>query len=176
MGSEARALAEFDAAYPRLVTEAFRGAQRFFRYYKSRVDDAVAETMARTYERWEKVRRHDNPSGWVVICAKNVCLEQLRADARQGRAAPSVHDGQPLRSDHAEQTAVASTIWKALDQLSKRQRDVAVLRYLMDLDEAATAQALGTTISKVKTAAHEARGRLRTLLAETYGKPGLVEP
>jgi DNA-directed RNA polymerase specialized sigma24 family protein len=31
-----------------------------------------------------------------------------------------------------------------------------------------TAAAMGTSVSKVKTAAHEARGRLRVLLADVY--------
>src|SRR5689334_15092708 len=75
VGSDRRALAEFDAAYPHLVTVAERSVRRFFRFAPDSVDDAVSETMTRTYERWERVRRHDNPAGWVVVCAKHVCLE-----------------------------------------------------------------------------------------------------
>ncbi len=79
MASDRQAKAEFDHAYPRLVSAAYRAARGFFRYDPSQVEDAVAETMARTYERWERVRSHESPTGWVVVCAKNVCLEHLRA-------------------------------------------------------------------------------------------------
>jgi RNA polymerase sigma factor (sigma-70 family) len=171
MASDRQALEEFDAAYPRLVTAAHRAVRNFFRYDASYVEDAVAETMARTYERWERVRRHDNPSGWVVVCAKNVCLEQLRANTRRTRVAAASRDERVPPVDYEEHTVLAATIWQTLDQLSKRQRDVAVMRYLMDCDEATTARALGMTVSKVKAAAHEARGRLRAILADWDADP-----
>jgi len=81
--SDGQVRREFDAAYPSLVSAAVNAAQKFFRFNASQVEDVVAETMARAYEHWERVRRHPNPIGWVVVCAKNVCLEQLRKDARR---------------------------------------------------------------------------------------------
>jgi RNA polymerase sigma factor (sigma-70 family) len=173
VGRDAKALEEFDAAYPRLVLVAYRKVGRFFGHDPSRVEDAVAETMARTFERWERVRRHERPDGWVVVCAKNVCLEHLRTSARQAGAAP-LQDVPAPTGDLAERAALSATVWDTLGQLSKRQRDVAVLRYLMDCDEATTAAALGMTVSKVRTAAHEARGRLRTLLDDTNCDADLV--
>ena len=166
MVSDRRALSEFDAAYPRLVTAAFHAAGRFFRFDESQVEDVVAETMARTCERWERVRRHDKPEGWVVVCAKNVCLEHLRARSRW--TAVDALDAPPA-PDESERLAVSAEIAAALGQLTRRQRDVAVLRYFMDLDESETAAAMGTSVSKVRTAAHEARARLRVLLANFYG-------
>jgi RNA polymerase sigma factor (sigma-70 family) len=165
-GSDERARAEFDLAYAEFVVASHRVAGNFFRYSPGQVEDVVAEALARTFERWERVRRHDNPVGWVVLCTKNVCLEELRRQARGSRRS-FVGDDIDL-TDFTEQSATAQTITDALGRLSKRQRDVAVLRYLMDLDEATTANVLGTSVSKVKTAAHEARGRLRGLLADEY--------
>ena len=52
------------------------------------------------------------------------------------------------------------TVFRTLDRLPKRPRDVAVLRYMMDCDEATTAAAMGTTVEKVKSAAADARRRL----------------
>ena len=176
VGADAQARAEFDAAYPRLVSAAAGAAQRFFRFDPSQVEDVVAETMARTFERWERVRRHDNPVGWVVVCAKNVCLEQLRKNSRQAQATSAKHDDVDIFIDLSDETAVSVTISQALDRLSKRQRDVAVLRYLMDCDEKTTAEAMGTSVGKVKTAAHEARGRLRPILADIYLDDGEASP
>jgi RNA polymerase sigma factor (sigma-70 family) len=166
--SDERARVEFDGVYPQLVVAAHKAASSFFRYDPTRTEDIVAEALARTYERWEKVRRHDNPVGWVVVCTKNVCLEEIRRESR-ARTRAATPAGAIEQGDQAEERAVAHAIASALDQLSKRQRDVAVLRYLMDLDEATTASALGTTVSRVKTAAHEARERLRVLLGDHYG-------
>jgi RNA polymerase sigma factor (sigma-70 family) len=176
VAADVRVRAEFDAAYPRLVSAATGAAQRFFRFDTSQVEDAVAETMARTFERWERVRRHDNPVGWVVVCAKNVCLEQLRKNSRQAQATSAQQEDVDIFIDLSDETAVSVTISNALDQLSKRQRDVAVLRYLMDCDEKTTAEAMGTSVGKVKTAAHEARGRLRPILAGIYLDDDAVSP
>lgn len=164
MVSDRRTLAEFDAAYPRFVAVAHRAIRKFFRYDTSKIDDAVAETMARTFARWETVRGQESPHGWVVVCAKNVCLEQVRADARRARPA-----------DHTEPTASSSAIWTCLDQLSRRQRNVAVLRYLMGFDERATARALGTSVANVESAAHEASGPLWPLLVDLYVGPARDE-
>jgi DNA-directed RNA polymerase specialized sigma24 family protein len=147
--SDRRTLEEFDAAYPRLVAVAHRAAREFFRYDPSKVDDAVGETMARTFARWETVRRHESPLGWVVVCAKDVCLEHLRTDAHEGE--------------------LPATIWQCLRQVPKRQRSVAVLRFLMGFDKTATVRALGRSFESVETATRAAGEPLRPILVDLYG-------
>jgi RNA polymerase sigma factor (sigma-70 family) len=141
---------EFDASFPGLVAVASHAAQRFFRFDESVVRNTVAETMAQTYEHWERVRRHDSPAGWVIVRTKEVCLEFLRAKSA------------------VEDEATSENIVNTLDRLPKHQRDVAVLRYLMDCDEATTAVALGTTESKVSAWAEKARQRIRGDLDGLY--------
>ncbi len=70
-----------------------------------------------------------------------------------------------------EDEAISENIVDTLDRLSKRQRDVAVLRYLMDCDEATTAVALGTTEMKVNALAEKARHRMRGDLDGIYDVP-----
>jgi len=98
--------------FPALVTVACHAAQRFFRYDDTIVGSAVAETMAQTYERWERVRRHDNAPSWVLVRTKNVCLELLRA------------------KEETEDAPISREVLETLDHLSQLQRDVAVLRFL----------------------------------------------
>jgi DNA-directed RNA polymerase specialized sigma24 family protein len=141
---------EFDATFPGLVTVACHAARRFFRFDESVVRNAVAETMAQTYERWERVRHHESPAGWVIVRTKDVCLEFLRAKSE------------------TEDQPISENIVDTLDRLTKRQRDVAVLRYLMDCDEPTTAVALGTTESKVNARAEKARHRIRGDLDGVY--------
>ena len=78
--------------------------------------------------------------------------------------------------DLSDETAVSVTIAESLKRLSRRQRDVIVLRYLMDYDEQTTAAVMGTSVSNVKAAAHEARQRLNPLLANVYGAMDEVRP
>ena len=166
MRTEEEAQREFGAAYPHLFTVACEVITRFYRFDTAAVEDAVAETMARTFEAWKRVRTHDNPAEWVVVCAKNVCLDQLRANVKRGERA--------RKAAAASETpvvlpkAASATIWKALENLSKRHRDVAVLRYLMDCDEAMTASTLGMTLADVRLTAHETRDRLRLRVGDVY--------
>jgi RNA polymerase sigma factor (sigma-70 family) len=51
---------------------------------------------------------------------------------------------------------------RALRQVSSRQRDVLVLRYLADLPEAEVAAALGCSVGTVKQHAHRGLRALRT--------------
>jgi len=57
-------------------------------------------------------------------------------------------------------------MWRALMELSARQRAVMVLRYYEDLSEQQIAQVLGTSTGAVKKYADRARTRMRSLLAE----------
>jgi DNA-directed RNA polymerase specialized sigma24 family protein len=154
MRGDEQVQAEFGAAFPGLVTVACHAAQRFFRYDDTIVGSAVAETMAQTYERWERVRRHDNAPSWVLVRTKNVCLELLRA------------------KEETEDAPISARVLETLDHLSQLQRDVAVLRFLMDCDEASTAVALDLTESKVNKIAHKARLRMRGTLDDVYEYTG----
>jgi DNA-directed RNA polymerase specialized sigma24 family protein len=158
VGFDGQALAEFDAAYPLLLSAADYAISRFFRYDPSLIDEAVTETMTRTYDHWEQVRRHFDAIGWLAGCAKGVCLEQLCANVeRQDASTPGT-----------EADNVSVTVFRTLDRLPKQQRDVAVLRYMMDCDEATTAAAMGTTVEKVKSAASDARRRLGMQVLDVY--------
>ncbi len=55
-------------------------------------------------------------------------------------------------------------LYRALDALPRRQRDVLVLRHLADMSEAAVAEALGCSIGTVKSNASRARAALRAVL------------
>ena len=151
MRSDGHTQREFDADYERLFKAARTVVTNFFRFDPSAVANAVEETMARTFERWERVRRHENRVAWVVACAKDVCLDQLRMDARRGGG-----QREP---------------WETLGRLSKFQRDVAVLRFMMECDEATTADALRTTVPTVRATSFEVVQRLRVLLRDLHQEP-----
>jgi DNA-directed RNA polymerase specialized sigma24 family protein len=154
VGFEGRMLAEFDATFPFLVFAADYGIGRFFRFDASLIEGAVAETMARTYEHWERVRRDGNPIAWVARCSMEVCLEHIRAAA----------------------TPMSTAISHSLDLLPKQQRDVAVLRYLIECDEPTTAAALGVSVAEARAAALDARGQLGVLLSGVYRETDGGEP
>ncbi|GAB2553647.1 SigE family RNA polymerase sigma factor [Kribbella endophytica] len=66
-------------------------------------------------------------------------------------------------------TAERTDLWRALQQLPRRQRAVVVLRYYEDLSEAETARLLGCSVGTVKSQASKAFAKLRL-------DPNLVDP
>ena len=61
------------------------------------------------------------------------------------------------------------TLWAAIGRLRDEDREVIGARYLLDLSEAETAQALGLRPGTVKSRTSRALGRLRAALAEAEG-------
>jgi RNA polymerase sigma factor (sigma-70 family) len=127
------------------------------------VDDAVAETLARAVERWDRLADHENLAGWAASCAHLVCLELLRRQRREATACWALVPG--TSGDDGATYVVRDELARALALLSPRQRAVLTLRYLEDLDEVTTAARLGLSVANVRAAAHEGRTRLRHVLA-----------
>jgi RNA polymerase sigma-70 factor (sigma-E family) len=155
--SVAPATRDFDDAYPALFHDAYRVA---FRLLGDREDaaDTAQEACARACVRWRRLTRSGDPMPWVVRVAGNLAIDRWR---RRRTAAAYVMPlvatpGVPDRVD----------LHRALDALSRRQREVIVLRYFADQSEAAVADALGCSVGAVKTHASRGLAALRTALAD----------
>jgi len=80
--------------------------------------------------------------------AGNLAIDRVRKQ-RRARGVPAPADRAPLDAKRVD-------LQRALLALSPKQRDVVVLRYLVDLPEAEVAQTLGCSVGTVKT--HASRG------------------
>ena len=93
----------------------------------------------------------------------NLSRSRLR-HLRVVRRAPS-EPGRDAAS--AETLALANrAMWDALATLTRRQRQVLVLRYWLDLDQQAIAETLGVAVGTVKATTHHAMAALREALAK----------
>lgn len=101
-------------------------------------EDLVAEAFARAWSSWSKVSRHPAPRAWVVRTALNTRVSWWRKHRRE--VALAGHDT-AAPDDHADQ--LDRTVIAALRRLPVRQREVIVLRVLLDLDTERTAKELG---------------------------------
>jgi len=72
------------------------------------------------------------------------------------------HTMVPEVIDLEDGTALRIALAAALAQLPRRQREAIALRYLSDLTEAETAQALGIGVGSVKTHTHRGLAALRS--------------
>jgi RNA polymerase sigma-70 factor (ECF subfamily) len=148
-----------DTAFDQMFPELFRSAYRVaYRLLGSREDaaDCAQEACARACADWPKLTRSGSPVPWVVRVSSNLAIDRWRKArrARGGRSAEPVFDPGPERLD----------LYRALDALPRRQRDVMVLRHLADLPEATVAELLGCSVGTVKSNAARARSALRAVL------------
>lgn len=142
----------YDENFAGLYRIAFRVA---YRILGSRVEaeDVAQETMAKAYTRWWRIR--PDASRWVSRVSANNAIDVWRKQAKQDLTAEDLtraHDGEPI----VERLALVD----ALSRLSRRQREVVVLRYLAGYPEADVAEILDCSVGSVKT--HASRG-LRSL-------------
>jgi RNA polymerase sigma-70 factor (sigma-E family) len=103
-----------------------------------------------------------------VLRHRAVEVRHLTTTAAHEAAAASVLPG---ADDAVVRRARRATVLDALQRLSVRQREVLVLRYYLDLDEAGIAEALGISRGAVKSHASRGAAALRTLLEHDDDRP-----
>jgi RNA polymerase sigma-70 factor (sigma-E family) len=124
-------------------------------------EDLVQTALVRTWPRWERIRRHDDPEVYVRRVMVNTWATWARRKWRGERAAQSVPEG-PAPGDIAAEVAVRMAIRSALASLTARQRAVLVLRVFDDLSEAQVAQVLDCAVGTVKSTMSQALTKLRS--------------
>jgi RNA polymerase sigma-70 factor (sigma-E family) len=145
---------EFDHRFDDLARLAYRVA---YRLLGSRADaeDVAQEALARAAARWRKVEPY--AEAWITRVATNLALGQIRRrrPAQAGQNARSAHPGTSAAPGSADVEQRAALV-AGMRALPRRQREVLALRYLGDLSEAQTAEALGCSVGAVKQ--HASRG------------------
>jgi RNA polymerase sigma-70 factor (ECF subfamily) len=117
-------------------------------------EEAVAEAFARAWASWPRVRGLDQPRAWVVRVAVNADVSWWRRRRREV-VFPDLPDS-PV-----EVPSDTSDLIAAIRSLPARQREVVVLRYLLDLDTSTTARWLGIAPGTVTAHLHHALAALR---------------
>lgn len=123
-------------------------------------EDLVQTALARTWLRWARVRRRDDPEIYVRRVLVSTWVNWSRRKWRGERPREELPDG-PAPGDLATEAVARVAVRGALGALTDRQRAVLVLRVFDDLTEAQTAQILGCAIGTVKSTMSQALARLR---------------
>lgn len=137
-------------------------------------EDLVQSALARTALSWSRVRRQDDPEGYVRRTMLN-----LQSNVRRGRLwresptadLPDVREPLSPEDEYDDR----DRMWQALATLPPRQRAVLVLRYYSELSEAEIAETLGCSRGTVKSQAAKALAKLR-LLTDFTGSDQEVRP
>jgi len=145
----------FDAEFEHLWSRAY-GVAYVVLGDRGESEDVAQETLARALVRWKKVSAYAEP--WVVRVAGNLAIDRVRKRRRTGAfRAEDVPGVDAQRVD----------LQRALVALSPKQREVVILRYLVDLPEAEVAETLGCSVGTVKTHASRGLAALRKSLEPT---------
>ena len=148
---------EFDQRFDALAVIAYRVAYRLLGH-RDEAEEVAQETLARAFARWRSVAAYDEP--WVARVASNLAIDVWR----KRRPSASLRADDPDATFVGDVAVVVSerdSLAQSLDRLSRRQREVVVLRYIADLPEAEVAALLRTSVGSVKQHCHRAIARLR---------------
>jgi len=124
-------------------------------------EDLVQTALVRTWPRWDRIRRRDDPEVYVRRVMVNTWATWSRRKWRGEHATPSVPEA-PVPGDIAAEVAVRMAIRNALASLTARQRAVLVLRLFDDLSEAQVARVLDCSVGTVKSTTSQALAKLRS--------------
>lgn len=131
-------------------------------------EDFAQEALTRAYVRWSRIRDYDE--AWIVQVTTNLAIGRWRrARYRTQRArALAAEAASPAAVDR---TAERLALVEALCALPRRQREVAVLRFVGDLSIDDTARALGCSIGTVKQHSARALAALRGSVGDEEVEP-----
>lgn len=125
-------------------------------------EDLVQTTLEACWKRWQRIAKMDHPDAYVRRMLINAYLSYVRL--RRNSEVPTASTNLDYQH-HDTSTSVddRDALRRVLDQLTQRERVVLVLRYYLDLDDAAIADTLGVTPSTVRSTASRALARARHL-------------
>jgi RNA polymerase sigma-70 factor (sigma-E family) len=123
-------------------------------------EDLVQTALARSWPRWERIRRRDGPELYVRRVMVNTWASWRRRRWRGEHASAVVPDS-AAPGDMAAEVASRMAVRAALGSLTSRQRAVLVLRVFDDLSEPQVASVLNCATGTVKSTMARALAKLR---------------
>ena len=121
--------------------------------------EALDEACSRALSAWGRVGAMAEPTGWVYRVAVNHGRRLARRRALETLALRRRLEPRAEETDGGE-------VWDAVRRLPARQRDIILLRYVVDLPEADIAAALGISRGAVSASAAKARATLAVTLGD----------
>lgn len=122
-------------------------------------EDLVQNAYARAFASWPKLRT-GRPEAYVRRCIVNGRTDWWRRGTwKEEPLDPSIEESD--LADAPAQAAERDAVLRALDELTRRERAVVVLRYYYDLATEEIAEEMGVTATTVRTTLFRALAKLR---------------
>jgi len=130
-------------------------------------EDLAAETFERALRRW---RRFDPQRGsartWLCQLARGTALDHFRAEQRRRRREDAYSDDLPASDEPVFGEGLSPALDAALRSLSAAEREVVVLRVVLELDGETAARVLGIRTSAVSTRLSRALQKLEERMVD----------
>lgn len=156
---------EFEEVFVRYQAQIFRFFLSLLRD-RDAAETLTQECFLRAFRAWPSFRQEANPLTWLMRIAVNLTRDYWRNRKLQfwKRAASvdvtDVSDWLPAHVATPEQNALAKqqvqAVWKAVEELSPRQKTVFLLRFVEEMELSEIAEATGLNLGTVKS--HLSRG------------------
>ena len=137
-------------------------------------EDAVQEALVRAWQREDHGAPIETLEAWVATVALNLSRSGIRRAIAERRARHRAEPGATVTAPAASSDAV--DLERALARLPRRQRETAVLRYLLEMDTKEVAAVLKVSEGTVKSQLARARASLAADLSVADLEDDHAEP
>jgi RNA polymerase sigma-70 factor (sigma-E family) len=127
-------------------------------------EEVVQDSFIAMHGSWRRLRDPDKALAYLRQSVVNRSRSALRHRTVEQRHAPAPPPDQASAEHGALETLEREELIRALHLLPRRQREVLVLRYYIDLSEAQIAETIGISRGAVKSHASRGMARLRLSL------------
>ncbi len=138
---------------------------------KDDFDDAFQDALAKIWKSLNYVSRHPNPHALILRICVNAATDVLRAKVRMRQREKFEEvpnrfpDPAPSASARMSSRETQAEIFEAIAKLTRKQAEVALMRFSQEMPYDEIAEALGCSEVTARTHASRARDRLRGLLS-----------
>jgi RNA polymerase sigma-70 factor (sigma-E family) len=132
-------------------------------------EDVVQDAFERLHRHWYRLREPSSGLAYARSCVLNACRSAHRRTSVARRYAPRLAGRQVVGADPADAIGDSAEVMAALRLLTRRQREVVVLRYFADLDVIEIAETLRVSPGAVRATI----GRALAVLGRALGEESI---
>ena len=133
------------------------------------VEDYVQETFLIALQKQDSFHKRSHPRTWLISIARHHVLDTYRRKKVWERLMPFLYSSPPVQAS-LEAALIATDdqhrLYLAISKLSARDRDVVILRGILELSVSETAQVMNCTTNHARVLFHRALAKLRKSLEE----------
>ena len=123
-------------------------------------EDIVQDAFVALYHHWGRMRDHELALAYLRTTTVNMCRSRLRHRRVERSTTLPMLEAEASADAQTLARSAAADLVDAIGALPRRQREVVVLRYFLDLSERDIAQTLGVSTGSVKKHANRALSAL----------------